>query len=340
MSRFLLTLVILGCGLFFQAAQAESETDNAAQKETDTINTAVAAPPSAASGGKQSSTVFIRLGYFDSHEIKASYAPCVLAEKSRANARQTVEQLLEKNNRELQDMHAEGKSRGEIAKRAEQLQVELNAQNNIVYQLAAVQVRTAREKLAAAVVALAKERDLDVVVDAATIWQGAALVGENGTDVTGKLLKQLGLSAGRPAGGAAKAFSVNIGYFDMRRLERRVPKLSLETAGNEAEAEMSRKVTELNAELRAARQEGKSPEEIERMAADMQGRINDEQKAFLTQIQTVAEARREVLKTAIRAVSEKSGTELVLDMAGVYAGEELLASKCPDLTPELFELLK
>lgn len=341
MCKLFLPFVIFLCGLFFQAAFAEPEKDGADKKEPEAINTAAAATPtSAVPSGKSAETVFIRLGYFDSHEIKASYAPCVIADKARANARQTIEQMLEKNNRELQDMHAEGKSKSEIAKRAEQLQIELNAQNNIVYALAAVQVKTAREKLGAAVVEMAKDRDLDIIVDAATVWQGAQLVGENGMDVTGRLLKQLGLHANRPAGGAAKAFSVKIGFFDMRRLERRVPKLSLESAGNEAEAQMSKKVTELNAELREAQHEGKSREEIERMAADMQGRINDEQKAFLTQIQTVAEARREVLKAAIRNVSEKFGTEMVLDSAGVYAGEALLTSKCVDLTESLFELLK
>ncbi|MBY0549525.1 MAG: OmpH family outer membrane protein [Candidatus Obscuribacterales bacterium] len=340
MCKLFLPFVIFFSSLVFQSAFAESEKDATDKNEPQAINTAVSTPAPAGSSGKSAETIFIRLGYFDSHEIKASYAPCVIADKARANARQTIEQMLEKNNRELQDMHAEGKSKSDIAKRAEQLQIELNAQNNIVYALAAVQVKTAREKLGAAVVELAKERDLDVIVDAATVWQGAQLVGENGMDVTGRLLKQLGLHANRPAGGAAKAFSVKIGFFDMRRLERRVPKLSLESAGNEAEAQMSKKVTELNAELREAQHEGKSREEIERMAADMQGRINDEQKAFLTQIQTVAEARREVLKVAIRNVSEKFGTEMVLDSAGVYAGEALLTSKCVDLTEALFELLK
>lgn len=341
MCKLFLPFVIFSCGLLFQAAGAETEKDSADKKSPEAINTAASASSATAGpSGKTAETIFIRLGYFDAHEIKASYTPCVIADKARANARQTIEQMLEKNNRELQDMHAEGKSKSEIAKRAEQLQIELNAQNNIVYALAAVQVKTAREKLGAAVVEMAKDRDLDIIVDAATVWQGAQLVGENGMDVTGRLLKQLGLHANRPAGGAAKAFSVKIGFFDMRRLERRVPKLSLESAGNEAEAQMSKKVTELNAELREAQHEGKSREEIERLAADMQGRINDEQKAFLTQIQTVAEARREVLKAAIRNVSERFGTEMVLDSAGVYAGEALLTSKCVDLTEFLFELLK
>lgn len=313
----------------------------AADVET-AVSTTTAPADSAGSADKDKNVVFIRLGFFDSHEVRAVFPPSVLAEKARANARQTIEQLLDKNNRELQDMHAAGKSRSDIEKKAAELQNDLNVQNNTVYELAAVQIRTARDKLADAVKILAKDRDLDLVVDAATVWQGAPLVGENGMDVTNRLLKQLNvLPANKPTGSnAAKAFSVKIGYFDMKRLERRVPKLSLEAAGNDAESQLAKRVAELNAELRAAQEEGKSREEVEKMAAAMQGRINDEQKSFFAQIQTVAEARREVLKAAIKAVSDKTGSELVVDKGGVYAGEELLASKGVDLTDALFEQLK
>lgn len=164
----------------------------------------VAAPAFAAGSA---TSVPVKIGYFNLALVKASYPESAGSEALRVSAENQLRRDVEDGNKSLTKMQDDKKPKEEIEKRAQQLQIEINAKQRALIELVQNQQQMANQQIATAVARVAKEKGLDVVVDGAGVYSGGDKIVSSGEDITDALVKMLSPAAAirTTAGGGDKA---------------------------------------------------------------------------------------------------------------------------------------
>jgi Skp family chaperone for outer membrane proteins len=143
----------------------------------------------------------VKFGYFNLALVKASYPEAAGSEALRVSAENQLRADVEEGNKRLQKMQEDKKEKAEIEKAARDLQTEINAKQQALIRLVQTQSAMATQAIAGAVAGVAKEKQLDVVVDGAGVFAGGEKLVNNGEDITEAIVKKLAPNAIRPGGG-------------------------------------------------------------------------------------------------------------------------------------------
>lgn len=146
----------------------------------------------------------VKVGYFNLALVKASYPEAAGSETLREQAQNQLRRDVEEGNKMLQKLQSENKSKEEIEKAARQLQTEINAKQQALIQLVQTQLAIANQTIAQAVAAVAKDKQLDLVIDVNGVFAGGEKVVNSGEDITDAIVKKLAppsLRAGDKRGG-------------------------------------------------------------------------------------------------------------------------------------------
>lgn len=133
----------------------------------------------------------VKFGYFNLALVKASYPEAAGSEALRVQAENQLRHDVEEGNKRLQKMQEDKKDKTEIEKAAHDLQTEINAKQTALIQLVQTQSAMATQAIAAAVATVAKDKNLDVVVDGAGVFAGGEKLVNNGEDITEAIVKKL-----------------------------------------------------------------------------------------------------------------------------------------------------
>ena len=163
--------------------------------------------PVAAQAQKAAVSKPYKVGYFNLSMVKLACPEAAGSEALRLQAEAQLKRDAEEGNRKIEKAQSEKKSAEELQKMVAQIQTEINAKQQALGQLLQTSSALANEKIARAVNAVARENDLDLVVDGAGVFTGGQQVLESGLDITSETIKKLQpgtQSAGRPAEASAK----------------------------------------------------------------------------------------------------------------------------------------
>lgn len=136
-------------------------------------------------------TMSVKIGYFNLHLVKASFPEAAGSETLRVQAENQLRRDVEEGNKVLQKLQSENKPKEEIEKKARDLQTEINAKQQALIQLVQTQQAIANQTIGQAVAQVAKEKGLDLVIDASSVYAGADKVVSNGEDITDSIVKKL-----------------------------------------------------------------------------------------------------------------------------------------------------
>lgn len=162
--------------------------------------------PSVLAAGGTAQTVPVKMGYFNLLQVKAAYPEAAAANTLEERAKELLRRDVEQANSQLQEMQKQNKPKEEIEKKVRDLQTEISAKQQAMGQLLSSNTADANRAIALAVAAVAKDKGLDVVIDAAGIYAGGDKFATSGEDVTDAILKRLvppGSSSKPAAEGAA-----------------------------------------------------------------------------------------------------------------------------------------
>lgn len=150
---------------------------------------------------KTATPTSVKIGYFNLALVKASYPQAAGSETLRTNAENQLRRDVEAGNKRLQKAQEDGKPKEEIEKMAQELQVQINAKQQALIQLVQTQQAIATQNIAQAVNQVARDKELDLVVDGASVFAGGEKVVNNGVDITDEIVKKLTATTGikRPA---------------------------------------------------------------------------------------------------------------------------------------------
>ncbi len=161
---------------------------------------AAALPLAAFAGGGAATTVPVKMGYFNLLQVKASYPEAAAASSLEERAKDMLRRDVEQANNQLQELQKQNKPKEEIEKRAKELQTEIFAKQQALSSLLSSNSAEANRAITQAVAQVAKDRGLDLVIDASGIYAGGDKFANNGEDVTDAIVKRL-----NPAAAAAVA---------------------------------------------------------------------------------------------------------------------------------------
>lgn len=163
--------------------------------------------PVAAQAQKAAVSKPYKVGYFNLTMVKLACPEAAGSEALRLQAEAQLKRDAEEGNRKIEKAQSEKKSAEEVQKMVAQIQSELNAKQQALAQLLQTSSALANEKIARAVNAVARENDLDLVVDGAGVFTGGQQVLDNGLDITSETIKKLqpgAQSTARPAEASVK----------------------------------------------------------------------------------------------------------------------------------------
>jgi Skp family chaperone for outer membrane proteins len=143
----------------------------------------------AAAGTAQ--TVSVKMGYFNLLQVKAAFPAAAAVNALEDRAKDFLRRDLDAANSTLTDMQKQNKTKEEIEKRAKDLQLEITAKQQAYGQLLSSNSLEASRAIAQAVAAVAKDKGLDLVVDASGIYAGGEKFSSSAEDVTEAVLKKL-----------------------------------------------------------------------------------------------------------------------------------------------------
>ncbi len=152
---------------------------------------------------KSASPVSLKVGYFNLALVKASYPEAAGAETLRTQAENELREFVRRGNESLQKAQEEKKPKEELDKMARDLQLQINAQQQALIQLVQTQNAIATQNIAQVVNAVAKEKNLDLVIDGAGVYAGGDKIVNNGVDITEDIVKKVSPSERLRAGGTA-----------------------------------------------------------------------------------------------------------------------------------------
>jgi len=136
----------------------------------------------------------------------------------------------------------------------------------------------------------------------------------------------------------ATATALKVGYFNLNLVKISCP----ETAGSEtlrlqAENQLKREVEQANKRLQKAQEDKRTPEELKKLASEIQAEINAKQQALAQLVQTATAQASEKIFQAVNQVAQEKGLDLVIDGAGVYAGGQKVIDNGLDVTADIMK---
>jgi Skp family chaperone for outer membrane proteins len=135
------------------------------------------APAFAGAGSAQ--TVPIKMGYFNLVQIKTSFPQAAAATTLEERAKELLRKNVEDANKQLVELQKQNKPSEEIEKQ--------HAMASLLSNTSA----DANRSIAQAVLSVAKEKGLDIIIDASGIYAGGDKFASSGEDVTEAVLKRL-----------------------------------------------------------------------------------------------------------------------------------------------------
>lgn len=135
--------------------------------------------------------VSVKMGYFNLNQVKAAHPASAGLDRLENNAKELLKIDADKANAELTQMQKSSKSTEEIEAKKKELQLQLNAKVDASMNLLMGNRMAANSELAQLVNSVAKEKGLDLVVDANGIFSGGEKFAASGEDITDAILQRL-----------------------------------------------------------------------------------------------------------------------------------------------------
>jgi Skp family chaperone for outer membrane proteins len=131
------------------------------------------------------------MGYFNLAQIKAAYPASAAATTMEERAKDQLKHELDQANAALAEMQKANKPKDEIEKKAAEYRIQIGAAQQALGQLLSANAMEANRAIGQAALSVAKDKGLDVVIDANGIYAGGEKFASNGEDVTDLVLKKL-----------------------------------------------------------------------------------------------------------------------------------------------------
>ena len=154
---------------------------------------------------KTATSTSVKIGYFNLNLVKAVYPGSAESENLKNQAEAQLKNDVENANKNIQKMRDAKKSDDEIQKAVHDTQLSVNAEQTALARLIQGQTQVARERIYGAVNQVAKDKSLDIVIDADGLFAGGKTVLANGVDITQDLTKLLAPNVGGASGGSSSA---------------------------------------------------------------------------------------------------------------------------------------
>lgn len=145
----------------------------------------------AMAGEKQLASVSVKIGYFNLGMVKANCPMAASSDILKAQAESQLRDELESSNKMIQKMKADKKDANEIQAAIQKAQSMLSAKQEALAQLVQAQASQVNMKIVQAVSQVAKEKDLDVIVDGQSIYAGGQKFLDSGVDVTKEIISKV-----------------------------------------------------------------------------------------------------------------------------------------------------
>lgn len=156
---------------------------------------------------KTASPQTVKIGYFNLALVKASFPEAAGSESLKNQAEGQLRRDVEAGNKALLKAQEEKKPEEEIKKMQKDMQAEINAKTQALFQLVQTQNAIANQTIHQAVNSVAKEKGLDIIVDANSVYSGGDKLVSGGEDITDSVIKKLNPAANvvkAPGGATAK----------------------------------------------------------------------------------------------------------------------------------------
>jgi Skp family chaperone for outer membrane proteins len=150
---------------------------------------------------KTATATSVKIGYFNLNLVKAVYPGSAESESLKNQAEAQLKNDVENANKNIQKLRDAKKSEDEVTKAVHDTQLSINAEQGALAKLIQGQVQVARERIYGAVNQVAKDKGLDIVIDADGLFAGGKTVLNNGVDITQDLTKILAPQLGTTSGG-------------------------------------------------------------------------------------------------------------------------------------------
>jgi Skp family chaperone for outer membrane proteins len=155
---------------------------------------------------KTATTTSVKIGYFNANLVRASYPESAGTEALKNQAESQLRHDVDVANKQIQQMQQDKKPSEDIQKAVRDNQIAINAKQQALAQLLQTQNALAREKIQEAVNSVAKDKSLDLVIDAEGVFAGGKTVLDNGIDITNEIVKKLApLTGSSPESAPRKA---------------------------------------------------------------------------------------------------------------------------------------
>jgi len=152
------------------------------------VVTAIFSTPVFAQKQAQASTV--KIGYFNLALVKAK-TPAGDADALKNQAEGQLRRDIETGQKAIEKARADKKTEQEIKDIVKQVQTELAAKQQALFQLVQTATLQDTQKMVAAVNTVAKKKGLDLIVDANSVYAGGKEVLEKGVDVTTDVIEAI-----------------------------------------------------------------------------------------------------------------------------------------------------
>lgn len=138
----------------------------------------------------------------------------------------------------------------------------------------------------------------------------------------------------------AANLSVRVGYFNLAQVRTSYPAAAgVEEMKEESINQLRQYADEGNRKLEKARQEKKSPEEIQKMLKDLQAEVNAKEKAYADLLQMANARAAEDIRQAVNAVCQEKNLDTAVDIAGLFTGAQRIIDGGVDITDAVIKKL-
>lgn len=149
---------------------------------------ATAAFDAPASAQKAASPSTVKIGYFNLALVKAK-SPAGDADALKNQAEGQLRRDIETGQKAIEKARADKKTEAEIKDIVKQVQTELAAKQQALFQLVQSATQQDTQRLVQAVNIVAKKKGLDLIVDANAVYAGGKEVLDKGIDVTAEVIE-------------------------------------------------------------------------------------------------------------------------------------------------------
>ncbi len=148
---------------------------------------------------KSATQINVKVGYVNLGQVKASAPGSAQSEELTHRAEAFLKASVEESNKRLTKALEEKKSEEDIKKLKADLQTQINAKQQAYAELVQSSQEESRQRISAAVNAVAQDKGLDLVVDGGGVLAGGQKLLDNGVDVTSDVVKKLSPSTATAA---------------------------------------------------------------------------------------------------------------------------------------------